>query len=271
MNLWTNWAYAFNFETIDEDIKYLKQLQELDELETTANYLLAIDYRRLYQYDKAIAEIEKSMEIYKKFGSKPTPEEYYGLGNDYHKTGQLKKEKKLIKKAGKELPDNYKVIMRQVVVSLTEGDMVASNMYIKKFKSSYEKTSFPESDTTYLLALIYSDAGFPDKAEEYYRIALTSDPDSIVNLNNLARFLIDNDRNVIYGLELANKALELNPDDYSSLACKGWALFKMGKYEEALELLEKSWKLKPVYDHDLFLHIEEVKKTMAIPKNIKSG
>lgn len=48
---------------------------------------------------------------------------------------------------------------------------------------------------------------------------------------------------------------------------KGWGLYKQGKYKEALGFLEKSWKIKPVYNHALYLHLEEVKKALASQKN----
>jgi tetratricopeptide (TPR) repeat protein len=82
-------------------------------------------------------------------------------------------------------------------------------------------------------------------------------------LNNLAYFLIDKERNIKEGLDLADKALKLSPDNYASLHSKGWGLYKQGKYKEALEFLEKSWKTKPVYNHALYLHLEEVKKAVA--------
>ena len=91
-------------------------------------------------------------------------------------------------------------------------------------------------------------------------------PDNPERLNNLAWFLIDNDRNIIEGLELVDKALELSPDNNTFLNTKGWGLFKQGKYKEALEILERSWELKPVYDHELFLHLEEVRNAIVNKK-----
>jgi tetratricopeptide (TPR) repeat protein len=86
-------------------------------------------------------------------------------------------------------------------------------------------------------------------------------------LNNLTWFLIDKGRNITEGLELADRALILQPDNYLYLDCKGWGLYKQGKYEEALKFLEKSWSLKPVYDHDIYLHLEAAKKAATGQKN----
>ena len=71
----------------------------------------------------------------------------------------------------------------------------------------------------------------------------------------------------IEGLELIEKALTISPDDYLSIDTKGWGLYKQKKYTEALDLLQKSWTLKPVYDHEVHLHLEAAKKAVAGQKN----
>ncbi len=59
----------------------------------------------LFQYDKAIPEFEKALEIYDKMDSKPWwVYNYTLLGESYHKTGQYKKEKKLYIKADQDFP-----------------------------------------------------------------------------------------------------------------------------------------------------------------------
>ena len=85
-------------------------------------------------------------------------------------------------------------------------------------------------------------------------------------MNNLAYFLIDKDRNINKGMELISKALELSPDNYTYLHAKGWGLYKQGKYQEALDILQKSWDLRmknAIYNHEAFLHLEAAKKAVA--------
>ena len=82
-------------------------------------------------------------------------------------------------------------------------------------------------------------------------------------MNNLAYFLIDKDRNTNEGMELVRKALELSRDNYSLLHTKGWGFYKQSKYEEAFKLIEKADSLKPVYNHELQLHLEAAKKAVA--------
>jgi tetratricopeptide (TPR) repeat protein len=113
-----------------------------------------------------------------------------------------------------------------------------------------------------LLGDIYSEGEQQDKAEEYYRKSVSLQPENPYNINYLARFLIDKDRNIKEGLDLIEKALEISPDNFSFLTTKGCGLYKQGKYKEALETLEKSWELKPVYSHRLYLALEEAKKAV---------
>ena len=112
--------------------------------------------------------------------------------------------------------------------------------------------------------------GKKDKAEEYYRKALSLEPDEPGRMNDLAFLLIDGERNITEGINLEDKALELKPDNYLFLHTKGWGLYKQGKYREALDMLQKSWNLrreKAVYDHQAYLHLEAAKKAVAGQKN----
>jgi tetratricopeptide (TPR) repeat protein len=267
MKIWTDYQYAYFFETPLEQIKYIRQSQQLDDQLPFNNYDLGNAYINMSQYDKAIPEFNEALGIYKKWGVKPAwIYNYTDLGIAYHKTGQYKKEKKLYKKAEQDFPNDPVLIRRQATLSLTEGDTVATNGYIKNYISLSKERSSSDASIANNLALTYEEAGILNKAEEYYRQALSLEPENSERMNILAWFLFDKDRNIDEGLDLIEKALKLSPDDFYFIDTKGWGLYKQGKYEEALELLEKSWVLKPIYDHDVFLHIQEVKKAIANQK-----
>jgi Tfp pilus assembly protein PilF len=157
--------------------------------------------------------------------------------------------------------------MSKAILSLVEKDTVTANKYIEKYISIHKSDSPSEEDIVLDLAFLYREAGILEKAEEYYRSALSLQPENPNIMNFLAWLLIDKEININEGLELIDKALELSPDDWYILDTKGWGLYKQGKYQEALEFFEKAWNLKPIYDHELFLHLEEAKKTVANLKN----
>ena len=215
--------------------------------------MMAVGYEKLHQYEKAIPLREKELEIYDKWDSRPRwSSSYTSLGKLYHLTGQYRKERKLY---------------RQAVLALTEEDTDEANRYIEKYISVRKVNIASEATIASDLAGIYSEANLYDKAEAYYREALSLEPGTPSRMDNLAYFLIDNGRNISEGLELIDKALELSPDNYLYLDTKGWGLYKQGNFEEALELLGKSWELKPVYNHSIYLHLEEVRKAVAGQKN----
>jgi tetratricopeptide (TPR) repeat protein len=263
--IYLNLLNANLFEPPDEEIKYAKQMLALDDQLPTMFYRIGVSYNNMHQYSRAIPEFEKALEINKIWGLRPDwVLIYIQLGIAYHETGQYKKEKKLYKKAEHDFPDDTGLIFqRQAILSLTEGDITRADRYIEKYIIVSKITSLSEAGIESGVASIYSQAGFSEKAEEYYRKALSLEPESTVRQYNLAFFLIDKERNINEGLDIADKALDSGPDNYSFLACKGWGLYKLSKYKEAIELLEKSWNLKPVYIHSLYLRIEEVKKALA--------
>ncbi len=49
-------------------------------------------------------------------------------------------------------------------------------------------------------------------------------------------------------------------DYYEYLNTKGWALFKQGKNQEALEIIQKAWDEAPFKLYSIRSHLEEVKK-----------
>jgi tetratricopeptide (TPR) repeat protein len=260
--------YAALFESPKEVIELENQILALDDQLPTYYHDLGYFHFILTQYDKAISAYEKSLEIYANWESKPAwVYNYTNLGLAYHKVGQYNKEKEIYKKADKDFPENADLIYRQAVLFLTEGDTVTANQYIKKYKTILSNESTSKAETMAGIASIYSEANILDKAEDYNRLALSLEPDSAIYKYHLAKFLIDNDRNINQGLELINQTLILYPNSYLVLSCKGWGLYKLGRYKEALELIEKSDSLKPIYNHEIYLHLEAAKKAVANQKN----
>ena len=264
-----DYVHALYFEPIDVRIDLLKQLQENDD---QGNYhrLLAGNYVTLKQFDKAILEYEKSLEIWRRWGKEflKGNTSYPALGETYHKTGQYKKARRIYREAERVNDDHTSIyfswiIRDQAALALTEGDEDKADKYIEKLISVLKENSVSEAGIDAELHKMYRQAGNLDKAEEYIRKALSSEPESPQRLNSVAAFLIVNDRKVEEGLELIDKALELSPGNGDYLDTKGMGLYKLGKYNEALELLEKARDLKkPFYSYEISIHIEEVKKAI---------
>ena len=264
IKIYASIVHAMFFETPYESIKYMRQLLEIDDQLPDIYTDIGYDYNRLNQYSKAIPELEKALEIYKKWGIKPLwSVSYTNLGSAYQETGQYEKVEKLYKIAEKYFPDDLNLTYRQCLLALAEEDTINFNKYLERAFRIAKENSWTDANCAAQMATGFSEIGRKDMAEEYYREAFSLEPGKPGRINDLAYVLIDSERNLPEGMKLVDKALESNPDDYKYLDCKGWGLYKQGKYREALELLERSWELKPVYKHEIFLHLEVAKKAVG--------
>jgi tetratricopeptide (TPR) repeat protein len=264
--MWIEATYAEFHGTPSEAIKYYKMLQDIDDQVAAYYYMIGCYYGELKQYDNAIPALEKNLELLRKKGIKPWSGDYFTLGYAYHKTGQYHKEQKLYKQAEKDFPDNSTLTDFQAMLALTRGKAKMANEYLVKFESLKRKEGASEALIQTHLGLIYEDAGKFTNAEEHHRKALSLEPENPSQINYLAFHLIKYNLNIKEGMELAEKALERQPDNFSFLHTKGLGFFKQGKYPEALETLQKSWDLRreqAIYHHEAFLDLEEAKKAVA--------
>ena len=273
--LMADWINANCSGTPQEAISCAKQLLEIDDQSPNYHFILGMGYLDLYQYERAIPAYEKALEIFDRWSIKPSYTGTYShLGPAYHKTGQYEKEKKLYERMGKDFPDNPDLLYNKAVLALAEGDTVEATILIERLKSVRKDLSWSEARIITNVASIYYEARYLDTSEKYYRLALFLEPENPNRLNSLALFLFDTKRNLKEGSRLIEKALKLSPDDYELLDTKGWGLYKEGKYQEALELLQKSWDLrrdKAVYNHEAFLHLEAAKQAVAGERGAMRG
>jgi tetratricopeptide (TPR) repeat protein len=265
--IYASWAYAYSFDSKEEQVMYLKQLLEMDDNDPGWHYLLGFTYREMKEYDKAIPEYERSMEIFKKWGKEYIEgSNHIQLGECLHKTGQFKKEKKVYKEFEHYLPKNPWLFYNRAILSLSEKDTIKANRYIEKWRSiAKENGSYSEAYNAGFLGGIYYNAGFIDKAEIYYRKALSLEPEKLDRINELVNFLIDNNRKLEEVPALMDKAMALAKDKmtyYECLNTKGWALYKQGKNKEALEIIQKAWDEAPFKVYSIRSHLDEVKKAM---------
>ena len=259
--------YATYFGIPADAIKYYKLILDIDDQISLVYYMIGLNYIRLGQYENAIPELEKNLELRRSWGIKSVwAPDYALLGEAYHKTGQYRKEQRLYKQAEKDFPNDPLIIRFQAILALARGKTKQANEYLLKFESIIRDEGATEASIQTRLGWIYEEAGKIDQAEKHLRNALLLEPENPVRMNIMATLLIKHDNNVSEGMELIEKALETRPDHYIWLHTKGLGLYKQGKYREALEVLQKSWDLRrerAVYNHEAFLNLEEAKKAVA--------
>ncbi len=104
------------------------------------------------------------------------------------------------------------------------------------------------------LANAYDMAKRPDEAIAAYEEALRLAPDNSLVCNNFAYTLAQADQQLDRALELALKANQLRPDDEAYVDTLGWAYYKLGRYEEAAQWLQRAADM-PIQYGETFYHL----------------
>ena len=263
--LMINQLYAYFFETPYEEIKAIKQLNEIDELNPLYWHQLGFAYYKLFEYEEAVQSWEQLFRIHEQWGTDyQNPYAYFLMGDAYHKLGEHEKEEKILAHGHKVYPNAIMIQQFQAICAYSMGDNQKAENILSEYKTIRQDILHcTEAMVSSGIGAIYSNSGLLEEAESYYRDATQQDPENLYWIHEFAWFLIENEVNIEEGIKLCDGILEQSPKYWPSLDAKGWALYKQGKYEEALALLKDSWDLKPAYSHTGYLHIQEVEKALA--------
>jgi tetratricopeptide (TPR) repeat protein len=97
---------------------------------------------------------------------------------------------------------------------------------------------------------------------------LEREPENHIAMNNLGYMLIDRDLDIERGIILVDKALSYSPEEPSYLDSKAWGLYKIGKYAEALEILEKL-EASGMDARELWEHLAAVCEALKLEERAK--
>lgn len=103
------------------------------------------------------------------------------------------------------------------------------------------RKTFGDDETLIMrVANVYEGGGRLADAEKELRRLMADDPLNANALNSLSYMLADHGQRLPEAVELAQRALTIEPDNPSYLDTLGWALFKQGKFAEAVVPLSKA-------------------------------
>lgn len=112
------------------------------------------------------------------------------------------------------------------------------------------------------LNLLYSRAMLAEKRndlgqlERDLRLIIERDPENVTALNALGYTLTDRTQRHEEARQLIEQAHQLNPTDPAILDSLGWVNFRLGRLDEAEQLLRKAYAQFP--DHEVAAHLGEV-------------
>jgi TolB-like protein/lipoprotein NlpI len=263
--LWVDMWYACGGKSVKDVSRYCDLLAESG-INTRLFWSdIAITYCDFTgEYEKAIPAFEKVMEINQERGA---DWKFYLFYDRFlmalHETGNHEREK-VISKIGLNAVPEYSnwIFYRMAICALSQGKMKEADEILIRYKAKHKELGTSEATLEYNLGRIYEQANIIDEAEMHFRKSCELNPQNPALMNQLARFLNENDINANEAMDLIQKALTIQHDNMNFLWTKGRSLYKQGKYEEALQVLYQVQKSSgPVWE--LNNQITEAEQALA--------
>jgi tetratricopeptide (TPR) repeat protein len=113
-----------------------------------------------------------------------------------------------------------------------------------------------ETDARYARALIYEELDRVEEALADFEHIVAQHPDDPIALNALGYTLTDRADRHAEAYALIRRALDLDPENPAILDSMGWVLFKLGRAEDGLPYVERSWALQR--DPEIAAHLGEI-------------
>ncbi len=246
-----------------ELIKQMKQYLEINPHSMRKHYGIGWVYFNTEQWQDAIMAFEKTLEISHRYEIKTWAWTYILLGRACHYTGNHKEEQRIFDEGRNQWPgEKSQFDYWQAVCAISRGDNINAQFYLEEIRITSVQKGLPKAELLLMYAGVHKWAESLEKAEEYYKEALTLDPNDASIMNDVAYFLISNDLEIADGLALVNKAFEQDPENGAYMYTYGLALYKSGKLEESLEILKRSWDLASYYDHEHYLLIKRIEEAL---------
>lgn len=95
-------------------------------------------------------------------------------------------------------------------------------------------------------------------SDENYENALKLQPENSYVLNNYAYYLSLRNENLDKAEAMSSKSVKLDPANAANMDTYGWVLYKLGRYAEALDWVEKAVAATPSPDADLLEHLGDI-------------
>ena len=247
-----------------EQIKQMKQYLEIHPHAMIRQYTIGWVYFNTKQWKEAIEEFEKTLEISRRYELKTWAWTYIFLGRAYHYYGNHKEEQKIFNDGREQWPgEKPQFDYNQAICAVSRGDSINAQVYMEEIRKMCEQNGWPRANLLLWYAGVHNSAKSLIRAEEYYREAIFLYPDNALLMNDMAYFLISNDIDIEEGMDLINTALAQDPENGTYLYTYGLGLYKTGKLDNSLEILRKSWDLKPYYDHDHYILIKRIEENLV--------
>lgn len=140
-----------------------------------------------------------------------------------------------------------------------KGEILTEHGRLTEAMATYDKAlegDLYHSDLLYTRAMLAEKMGRIEVLERDLRTIIEREPENAQALNALGYTLADRTDRHEEALTLIKKALSLSPNDFYILDSMGWALYRVGRLDEAADYLKRARELRN--DPEVAAHLGEV-------------
>ncbi len=140
-----------------------------------------------------------------------------------------------------------------------KGEILTEHGHLTEAMATYDKALAGDvyhSDLLYTRAMLAEKMGRIEVLEHDLRKIIEREPENAQALNALGYTLADRTERYDEALGLIQKALTLSPKDFYILDSMGWALYRVGRLDEAADYLRRARELRN--DPEVAAHLGEV-------------
>jgi tetratricopeptide (TPR) repeat protein len=169
------------------------------------------------------------------------------------KSGQLDEARKALQSA-----ETTDTAQRVQLIMIESRFLRDAKQYAESFKvleRGLEK--YPnQPELLYQSALIADKLNKLDKFEQLARKLIQVEPDNAHAYNALGYSWLERNMRLPEAMELVEKAYKMKPDDAAIIDSMGWGFFRQGKLDKSLEFLNRAYQANP--DPEIAAHLGEV-------------
>ncbi|MFO7902288.1 MAG: tetratricopeptide repeat protein [Pirellulaceae bacterium] len=171
---------------------------------------------------------------------------HYYLATARTSAGQFEKARSAARNAARREPNAPRMLAREAwVLFQADRPREAEDKYLEvlgEFDSDYSTRENREAmrDIRFILSAIAVELGDNERAEEWLLQVLEEFPEDIGAANDLGYLWADQGKHLNRALRMVRRAVEAEPDNMAYLDSLGWALYRLERFEEAVEPLEKA-------------------------------
>jgi tetratricopeptide (TPR) repeat protein len=232
-------------EKLREAIRLFRRAQKLNpDLTDLRNWL----WRALNRADSLEAALNLADEMAQAAPKDPRAGWYQA--NSLVRLGRPREALKALERVQELQPDNREARLLSAILLYDEGDTTGARTQLKAVLETYPD----DRETLFRLGVLEERQGNTEEALRWFRRLIRLHPDDALALNYAGYMCADAGIELETARQWIERAVALDEGNGAYIDSYGWVLYRLERFEEAVEQLERAEKLLPE-EEEILLHL----------------